>query len=212
MQAYAEIQISELGLKSRSKKEHYDLLCNEGDIYLPLISDAHHKYISQVLTGDKLYLKWSEVKVCSVPHISGLHTINLLEFGRKEWGIDSYLPEYEYRKLPSRPWLWNVLNTLLGDKLKLFVQEKMKVRVKHVVNRKKLNVMALPEFIDIFQKSNSTSVQKGRSHFLIKACGKRKWGEVEEDDAELLRKTVRENSELTSTIKDLEKKIDWYRS
>ena len=86
------------------------------------------------------------------------------------------------------------------------------MRVKHVVNRKKLNVMALPEFIDIIQKSNSISVQKGRSHFLIKACGKRKWVEVEEDDAELLRKTVRENSELTSTIKDLDKKINWYRS
>ena len=57
MQAYAEIQISELGLKSRSKKELYDLLCNEGDIYLPPISDTHHKYIYKVLTGDKLFLK-----------------------------------------------------------------------------------------------------------------------------------------------------------
>ena len=132
-------------------------------------------YISQVVAGEKLYLKWSEVKVCSVRHFKGLHTINLLEFGTNEWNLESYLPEYEYRKLPSRPWLCNVLNTFLGDKFKMFIQEKMKERVRHVVNKKKLNVMALPQFIDIFQKSNRISVQKGRSHYLIKACEKRKW-------------------------------------
>ena len=130
MSTYVEIQVFELWLKSKSKKELYDLLCNEGDIYLPHIWCP--SYISQVVVGEKLYLKWSEVKVCSVPHIKGLITTNLLEFGTNEWNLESYLPEYEYRELPSRPWLCKVLNTLMGDKFKMFIQEKMKERVKQV--------------------------------------------------------------------------------
>ena len=72
MDAFSEIQISDLGLKSKSKKEVYDLLCNEGSVYLPPIDDAHHKYISQILVGDQKYLKCSQVKVCRVPHLKGL--------------------------------------------------------------------------------------------------------------------------------------------
>ena len=33
MNEYEEITINELGVKSKSKKEVYDLLCNEGDIF-----------------------------------------------------------------------------------------------------------------------------------------------------------------------------------
>ena len=100
----------------------------------------------------------------------------------------------------------------MGDKFKMFIQEKMKERVKQVVNTKKLNVMALPQFFDIFQKSNSILVQKGWSHYLIKACGKRKWGDVEKDDDELLRLTIREKNELNSTLAQIEKKTKWYKS
>ena len=72
--------------------------------------------------------------------------------------------------------------------------------------------MVLPQFIDIFQNSNSILVQKGRSHYLIKACGKRKWGEVKKDDAGLLRQTIREKNDLNSTLAEMEKKIKWYKS
>ena len=40
MDSFAEIQVSELGIKARSKKEVYNLLWNEGDVYLPPIEDA----------------------------------------------------------------------------------------------------------------------------------------------------------------------------
>ena len=36
MDRFAKIHVSELGLKAKSKNEIYDLLCNEGVIYLPL--------------------------------------------------------------------------------------------------------------------------------------------------------------------------------
>ena len=85
MNQFAEIQISELSLKSKSKKEVYDLLCNEGSIYLPPIEDAHHKFISQVLVGDKKCLKLSQVKVCRVPHLKGLTVEDLIAFGLREY-------------------------------------------------------------------------------------------------------------------------------
>ena len=47
--------------------------------------------------------------------------------------------------------------------------------------------MALHEFINIFKKSKNISIEKERSHYLIKASGKRKWGEIESVDKELLR-------------------------
>ena len=182
MDELSEIQISELGLKSKSKKEVYDLLCNEGSIYLPPIEDAHHKFISQILVGDKKYLKRSHVKVCRVPHLKGLTVEDLLVFGQLKVNLNDYLPDYEYHKLPNRQWLCNMLNTLLGSTFAKFVKEWMKARVKHMVMKKKLTVKLLPEFENMFMSSKNISVQKGRSHSLIKKYGKRKWEEIQDDD------------------------------
>ena len=55
MDSLAEIQVSKLGIKARSKKEVYSLLWNEGDVCLPPIEDARHRFISQMLVGDKRY-------------------------------------------------------------------------------------------------------------------------------------------------------------
>ena len=166
MDSYAEMQISELGFKAHSKNEVYDLLWNEGGIYFPPIEDANHKYISQVIVGDKLHLKCKNIIVCRVPHLKGLTVEDLLKFGEENSNIKDYLPEYEYQKQPNRQWLCNILNTLLRDKFADFVKEKIRDRVKHAVRQKSLNVKALPEFFDIFRKSNNISLQKGRSHFL----------------------------------------------
>ena len=102
MDTFAEIQISELGLKSRSKKEVYDLLCNEGSIYLPPIEDANHKLISQILVGDKRCLKSSQVKVYHVPDLKGLTVENLIAFGQQKATLNDHLSDYENHKLPNR--------------------------------------------------------------------------------------------------------------
>ena len=94
MNEYEEITINELGVKSKSKKEVYDLLCNEGDIYLPRLKDSNHKFISQIMVGDKSYLKCSQVKVCTVPHYKMLTIPDLIKFARTKVDIDKFLPEY----------------------------------------------------------------------------------------------------------------------
>ena len=138
MNHYAEMQISQIGLKSKSKKEVYDLLWNEGYIYLPPIRDAHHKLISQVIIGEKKHLKCSAIKICRIPHLKDLRVEDLLAFGANHINIDDYIPVYNYHKLPNREWLANVLNTLVGQKFKDFTEEKICARVKHIVTRRSL--------------------------------------------------------------------------
>ena len=57
MEKFSVISINEVSLKTKSKKEIYDLLTTEGNIYLPPRCDTHHKFISQIICGEKQYLK-----------------------------------------------------------------------------------------------------------------------------------------------------------
>ena len=131
-----KIHISELGIKSRSKKEVYDLLWNEGGIYFPPIADANHKYISQVIVGDKLHLKWRDINVCRIPHLKGLTVEEVVKFWEEKANISDYPPDYEYQKQPNRQWLCNVLNILLGDTFSDFVQQKLRIESRTLWERR----------------------------------------------------------------------------
>ena len=120
------------------------------------------------MVGDKTYLKWSNVKVCTIPHSNKLRIYNLVSFGRTQIEFDYYLIDYEYAKFPNKQWLCNVLNALIGPALKKYIDDMVKQRVKYVVNKKKLSVKALPEFISILKNSNNVSVVKGRTNHFIK--------------------------------------------
>ena len=87
----------------------------------------------------------------------------------------------------------------------------MKERVKHFINKRKMSVKALPEFINIFKKSQSISVHKGKTHYLLKTWGKRKWDEIEEDNKERLKRAKEETIKLNETIYTLEEKIEYYK-
>ena len=210
MDPYAEILVEEVGIKSRSKKEVYDLLVTEGGLYLPPISDWHHKFISMVMVGDKKWLKSNNVKVCSVPHLDGLKISQIIEFSRQHVNIEAYLPDYEYSKYPNRDWLWNVVNSLLDKKFQEFIQNKIWEHTKKMVMKKKLSIKALPEFVDIFKLSKNISVQKGRSHYLLKKFGKRKWDEIESDDKEKLKESYKQIENLNNKIERLKHKLDGY--
>ena len=76
--------------------------------------------------------------------------------------------------------------------------------------KKKLSIKALPEFVDIFKLSKNISVQKGRSHYLLKKFGKRKWDEIESDDKEKLKESYMQIENLNNKIERLEHKLDGY--
>ena len=135
----------------------------------------------------------------------------LIQFGEVNANISDYLPDYEYQKQPNRQWWCNVLNTLLRYKFSVFVQQKLKDRVKHFVRKKDLNVKALPEFVNIFMKSKNISVQKGRSHYFLKMWGKRKLGEMEDDDKEKLMKANNTISNLNKEVQQMETQIERFK-
>ena len=158
MNRFSEIHMSEHILKAKSKKEVYDQLCNEYGIYFPPIEDAHHKFIFQFKVGDKHHIKCKDFKVCSAPHLKGLTVDYLLKFRMETTKIKDYFPKYEYKKLPNRQWLCNLLNILLGDTFTKLVKEKIKDRIKFVIRKKELNAKALHEFVSIFNKSQNILV------------------------------------------------------
>jgi hypothetical protein len=48
-----EVNIKDLEIKARSKKELYNLLQVEGNVYLPPIGQAHHDFIADIISGAK---------------------------------------------------------------------------------------------------------------------------------------------------------------
>ena len=105
MERLSTMKINEVVLKSKSKKEVYDLMTTEGNIYLPPLGDTHYKFISQIMWENKLYLKWSEVRICKVPHLKTLSVGALIEFARENISINEFLLDYTYKKHPNREWL-----------------------------------------------------------------------------------------------------------
>ena len=59
--------------------------------------------------------------------------------------------------------------------------------------------------------SKNISVQKGRSHFLIKKYGKRKWEEIQDDDREKLKKTNDTALQLNKEIEEMVLQIDGFK-
>ena len=200
MEQRASITISDIAIKARSKKEVYNVLTVEGELYLPPIVDTTQKYLKEILTGKKKYLLCKDVKISKVPHTEKLRIRDILAFALKHIEIQSYIPEYEYNKPPHRDWLCNVINSLIPDKFKAFILQALNEKEKMLVMQKRMNVAVLPEFIKIFSKSNSISTCNGRTHFLAREPFRtRKGNEMEVDDKVI--------EEAKNQIKALEHKI-----
>ena len=88
--------------------------------------------------------------------------LNLLEITQI---LTSFMSDINYLKLPNREWLWNLLNTILGERFREFIQSKQQERTEYITEKKEMKVIALPEFIKLIKDSKSISTQKGRSHF-----------------------------------------------
>ena len=176
MENFCMMNINEVAMKSKSKKEVYDLMTTEGDIYLPPLGDTNYKFIAQIMWGYKLYLKCSEVKVCKVSHFKTFKVRDLIEYARQNTNIDEFLPDYNYQKQPNREWLWNVINTVVGERFRAFIMQRQQERTEYILDKKQMKVRALPEFIKLFQDSTSISTHKGRTHFLINSLSNKMWG------------------------------------
>ena len=159
------------------------------------------KYLRDLLMGKKLHVKCSEVTVIKVPQYNGLKVRDLIRFAESKFSIDKFLPEYSYHKEPNREWLCNIINTLVNDEFKNFIQEKIDKRNKELIKTQNLGVSAKQEFIDIFKRSKAISTTKGKSHFLTRVPKLTK-------DQLRLKKLEEEKSTAESKTKLLTRELD----
>ena len=169
-----DFNINDLATKWSSKSELYHMLTREGQIYLCPIQDATQEFLRQILLGEKQYFKWQQIKVVKVPHYKCLRICDILKFASTKINIADYMPEYEYSKEPNREWVCNVVNTLLSDDFKEFIDQIVNERKQSLIDSQNFRITAKPEFIQLFKESKSVSLKKGRSHFLSRVPKKTK--------------------------------------
>ena len=75
------------------------------------------------------------------------------------------------------------------------------------MEKKEMRIRALPEFIKLFKESKCTSTKNGRSHFLIKALGNKKWGDYAKNKKEQLTDAEKEVESLNFNIAKLEERL-----
>ena len=202
-----DFTVNDIGIKCRSKREVYTVLSSEGGIFLPPIVDATQKYLRALMLGDKSYVKCSEVKVIRVPHLEGLRVKDILHWARERVEIDRYIPNYEYQKEPNREWFVNLVNTLLEEEFKEFINDKWRARELKVIKNKNLGITAKNEFVEIFRNSKSISTSRGKTYFLARSTRERVEeikdfaGEEEEKHGE------NETDQLKKKIDELSEKL-----
>ena len=201
MEPDQELTILDVAAKWRSKKELYSVLTIEGDLFLPPIADWNQGYLRSIWNGDKLCIKWSDVKVIKVPHLEGLQVKKIIDFASEYFNVQQYIPDYEYTKEPNRDWICNLVNTLLQNEFKAFMTEKLSFREAKIIKDKNLGIIAKPEIIDIFKNSKSISTSKGNSNFLLRPVIKKN-GRINRREEE---EKAEENSRI---IHDLKERLD----
>ena len=60
------------------------------------------------------------------------------------------------------------MNTLNYEGFQNLIKFSLKEREKMMVMKRKMNVVAIPEIIGIFAQSQSVSISKGKSHYLMR--------------------------------------------
>ena len=217
MENQDEFTIYDLATKCRSKKELYNLLTREGNIYLPPIQDATQKFLRSLMLRDKDYIKWVNVKVTKIPQYKGLRVKDILLFAKSKIDIERYLPDYEYSKEPNREWLCNFVNSLLHDDFTHFVDARVQQRRRTMLQNQNMCISAKKEFVEIFKSSKSLSLEQRKSYFLARAPKVNKYlskidkmeKERNEDDQLQLKLRGKIDS-LNSKIKEFEAKQQDY--
>ena len=106
----------------------------------------------------------------------------ILSFALNYVDINSYIPEYNYKKDPQREWHCNIVNTLINNEFKQFIASTLRDREELIVMKKSLKTNVRPEFTEIFCKLNNVSVSNGRFHFLFRDMKrKRNYAEMSVD-------------------------------
>ena len=138
----------------------------EGGLYLPPLMDSNKEYLRGTMNGRKSFYT-SKYFGCKASSNKSLSINEILTFGKNYINIEEYLPTYNYNKFPNKEWLWNMINSIAGTKLKN-MSSAMLNREKEMIIRKDLNATAILEIVSIFKASNNVSYTNKTTHFLMR--------------------------------------------
>ena len=130
-----------------------------------------------------------------------------MRFAASNFRISEYLPEYQYEKEPNREWLCNVVNYLIPEEFKAYIQVKIDQRKQDLIESQNLGIKVKPEFEDLFMKSNAVSAIKGKSHFLTRNPKQNKNQQIIENLEEEKRNNDLKADSLYKEINELQSKI-----
>ena len=116
MEESTEVNLRKVWVKWRSKKELFDFLSTDWDVFLPPIQYANASYVRGIVTGQlqvivesyksgKIAYLFESSKGYNVPTIKSLETEEIIKYAKTKFELDNYLPKYWILRLPNRPWL-----------------------------------------------------------------------------------------------------------
>ena len=155
----------------------------------------------------KLYVKWENISVTKVPNYKGLQVSEIVRFAASNFRINDYLPEYQYDKEPNREWLCNVVNSLIPEEFKAYIQVKVDQRKQDLIESQNLGIKVKPEFENLFIKSKTVSTMMGKSHFLTRNPRQNKSMQIIENLEEEKRNNDSKADSLYKEINELQSKI-----
>ena len=109
---------------------------------------------------------------------------------------------------------------MLPEEFPAFIADKIKTRETNVINKKRMTVKALPEFVKLFKTTKFISCipglqiilcyvgEKGKSHVLIRGCKKRSRDEFEAMSERIVKEIWdQEREKMIMQIKNFKEKI-----
>ena len=149
------VTTAQFNAKFRSKPEVFRFLAFDVGAYLPPYATITVWHLRDLAGGKRKFVKAAEVKTIQVPHFDGLTFDSMMYHAKKFPGFQNYLPadDREVEKLP-RAYIANLIYTIVGQKFKDWVQQKIQERTKKIMEEQDLAIEMDPEVYMAFQASN----------------------------------------------------------
>mmetsp|Transcript_17920 Transcript_17920/g.12904 ORF Transcript_17920/g.12904 Transcript_17920/m.12904 type:complete len:122 (-) Transcript_17920:368-733(-) len=96
----------------RSKRDLYEILSKEGQLYLPPFDDCPIEFLRDLLSGAKKALFNKEVRLVVVPKLECFTLKSLQKQAAVDADLSPYLPPMREHRPCNRGYLFNVINTV----------------------------------------------------------------------------------------------------
>ena len=179
------ITAQEFAAKCRDKTECYHKVGHEFGCYLPAPDNVTTWHLRDLISNVKKPIKGTDVQHLHVPQYESLSVEEFIKVVQAHPFVQMCLPdrEKEMKKL-GRQYLINCLYTRLGEKFKVWVDERVNKRHQEVKEEGKKYIAIDPEMARLFRQSTSVSTSNGTAYHLFKESAKRRRTkkEIEEDN------------------------------